>query len=74
MQANTSKCKQVQANASKSKQMQTNTSKGKEMETNASKGKQMYAKPSRDYDTTAATFNKTCMTELRQSYVHTARK
>ena len=27
-----------------------------------------------DYDTTGATFNKTCMTELRQSYVHTARK
>ena len=27
-----------------------------------------------DYDTTAATFNTTCRTELRQSYVHTARK
>ena len=27
-----------------------------------------------EYDVAAATFNKTCMTELRQSYVHTARK
>ena len=48
--------------------------KCKQRQANISKCKQMYAKASRDYDATAATFNKTCMTELRQSYVHTARK